>query len=524
LKFTIFSQKNHIFITNVFYTGNVHYDDKEIAVKREKIKSKKQLSKGRVFLTIIMPVILLAAGGIGILFLLRNTEQSQSQPDFAGSGFPSFNGFGEADMVTASGVVGVGMTQELFGIQDLDTTLLIEEVIVSANTQVQAQDMILKVSQESFAAAQQELKDDLEEAELASRSGAIAYAQSLITLAYDRDMAVLKGEQAQAVYEAAVADVHKGEEEAQEALDQVREDIAAGQAALDGDTYYDDYKVGTYKAIYDENLKIIEDKLEEWGIAWSQITGGAGGGNQSSRGSVSGGDLNYSYYVSSLTAMYQVLEQNLRDYESAQEAYEDAKVNGALQLEQQKLSISALETTLTQAKENGKKQLLNAQLTKETSLASAAQAQAVYETEVEKALSDYDALEDAWQDAKDNLALWESSMVDGYYLASADGTILRTMVREGQELSSDGVIFLYSIPDQITVTVSVDQGDVAKIAIGDAAYVQSTDGMLEGTVTQVHPITDSNSRTSVTYDVTVKVPGDSATLSANQSVTVWIEA
>jgi multidrug resistance efflux pump len=493
-------------------------------VKKEKIKSKKQLSKGRVFLRIIMPVLLLAAGGIGILFLLRNTEQSQSQTDFAAGGFPSFDGFGEADMVTASGVVGVGMTQELFDIQDLETTLLIEEVMVSADTQVQAQDPILKVSEESFEAARQELIDDLEEAELASRSGAIAYAQSLITLAYDRDMAVLQGEQAQAVYEAAVANVNKEEEEAQEALDQALEDIAAEQAALDGDTYYEDYQVGTYKAVYDENLNIIEDKLDEWGIAWTQITGGAGGGSPSSGRNVSGGDANYSYYVSSLTSMYQVLEQNLKDYEAALESYEEAKANGAFQLDQQKLRLSTLETALTQAKENGKKQQLNAQLTKETSLASAAQAQAVYETEVEKAQSDYEALEDAWQDAKDNLALWESCMSRGYYLASADGTVLRTMVREGQELSSDSLIFLYSIPDQMTVTVSVDQGDVAKISIGNIAYVQTTDGVIEGVVTQVHPITDSNSRTSVTYDVTVKVPGDSAALSANQSVTVWIEA
>jgi multidrug resistance efflux pump len=271
-------------------------------------------------------------------------------------------------------------------------------------------------------------------------------------------------------------------------------------------------------------LKIIEDKLEEWGIAWTQITGGAGGGNPSSGRNVSGGDANYSYYVSSLTAMYQVLEQNLMDYESAQEAYDDAKANGALELEQLKLQLSTLEAALTRAKENGEKQQLNAQLTKETSLASAAQAQAVYETEVEKALSDYEALEDAWQDAKDNLALWESCMDDGYYLASADGTVLRTMVREGQELSSDSLIFLYSIPVQMTITVSVDQGDIAKISIGDNAYVQTIDGVIEGVVTHVHPITDSSSRTSVTYDVTVKVPGDSATLSVNQSVTVLIES
>jgi hypothetical protein len=144
--------------------------------------------------------------------LLRQTESAQNQTDSTENGFAAFGGFGvadittvsgisqTADMVTASGVVGIGMTQELFGIQDLDTPLIIEEVMVSADIEVKAQDTILKVSEGSFTAAWKELTDELEEAKLASQSGAIAYAQSLITLKYDLDMALLKGEQAQAVY------------------------------------------------------------------------------------------------------------------------------------------------------------------------------------------------------------------------------------------------------------------------------------------------------------------------------------
>ncbi|MDR0949963.1 MAG: hypothetical protein LBM69_10660, partial [Lachnospiraceae bacterium] len=266
-------------------------------MKKAKINTKMQLTKRRVFLTIIIPVLLLVIGGIGILFLLRQSESTPPQSAFGDNDFSSFTGFGAtdmaADMVTASGVVGVGITQELFGIQDLDTPLIIEEVMVSADTEVKAFDSILKVSEESFAAAKQELIDNLEEAKLASQSGAIAYAQSLITLKYDLDTALLKGEQAQAVYEAAVADVHKQEEEAQEALDQAKEDIATRQAALDGDTYYEDYQVGTYKAIYDENMANIQEKPDDWGVTWTQITGGAGGGNGDPAG-----------YVMTLRAMY----------------------------------------------------------------------------------------------------------------------------------------------------------------------------------------------------------------------------
>ena len=126
-----------------------------------------------------------------------------------------------------------------------------------------------------------------------------------------------------------------------------------------------------------------------------------------------------------------------------------------------------------------------------------------------------------WEDAKENLELFESSVGDGYFYASNSGTILRTMIRKGQELTSDSILFMYSNPEEMTVTVSVDQADIAKIALGDSAYVQSTEyGTFEGTVTKLNPVSTSSSRTSVTYDVTVTLTGDTSAIPANTSVTV----
>jgi hypothetical protein len=95
---------------------------------------------------------------------------------------------------------------------------------------------------------------------------------------------------------------------------------------------------------------------------------------------------------------------------------------------------------------------------------------------VEKAKSDLAALESTYEDAKENLELFESSVGDGYFYASEDGTILRTMVRAEQALTSDAVVFVYSNPKELTVTVSVDQADIAKLTVGDSAYVQSSAG------------------------------------------------
>ena len=142
---------------------------------------------------------------------------------------------------------------------------------------------------------------------------------------------------------------------------------------------------------------------------------------------------------------------------------------------------------------------------------------------MEKAESDLASLKSTYEDAKENLELFESSVGDGYFYASEDGTILRTMVRAEQTLTSDAVVFVYSNPKELTVTVSVDQSDIAKLTVGDSAYVQSSAGSgFTGVITAIDPVSSSDSRTSVTYSVTVQinVEDEEDSLSANESVTV----
>ena len=76
------------------------------------------------------------------------------------------------------------------------------------------------------------------------------------------------------------------------------------------------------------------------------------------------------------------------------------------------------------------------------------------------------------------------------------------------------------------MTVSVDQADIAKLTVGDSAYVQSSgNGGFTGVITAIDPVSSSDSRTSVTYSVTVKITtedeeNENSSLSVNESVTV----
>ena len=500
--------------------------NRRFAVKNKEIKqiifSRK---KNKKWIIIALVLVLTLGGGsvAAVVILHRNGNQSEfSMPgNMAGLTFTE-------DMTAASGVTNVGITEETFDVENLTAELEIGEVYAVSGEEVTAGDKILKLTEDSVEEARKELERALEDAELAYRTGAIEHEQNLITAEYTRDSAILTGQQAKEVYDETVASLQSAVTRAEEELQDVEDDIAEYESYVNDDGSYKSYfKVDEYQAIYDENLKALTDKLDEWGISWSQITGGSAGSVQAggTAGNVlgsSGQDSNSSN-VKTLASLYSILEQNLKDLEEAQEKYEDAVTNASFNLQTLQLKLPSLQQAVTEAKENYEIQLAQAKLTYETSLSGAERAESDYNTTVEKAKSDLAALKSTYEDATENLELFESSVGDGYFYASEDGTILRTMVRAEQALTSDAVVFVYSNPKELTVTVSVDQADIAKLTVGDSAYVQTSAGSgYTGVITAIDPVSSSDSRTSVTYSVTVQinVEDEEDSLSANESVTV----
>ena len=475
--------------------------------------------KNKKWIIVALVLVLTLGGGsvAAVVVLHRNGSQSEfSMPgNMAGLSFTE-------DMTAASGVTNVGITEETFDVENLTAELEIEEVYAVSGEEVTAGDKILKLTEDSVEEARKELERALEDAELAYRTGAIEYEQNLIIAEYTRDSTILTGQQAKEIYDETVASLQSAVTRAEEELQDAEDDIAEYESYVNDGSYKSYFKVDEYQAIYDENLKALTDKMDEWGISWSQVTGGGGSvqiGGGAGANMQSGGTSN----ASILASLYSILEQNLKDLEEAEDKYEDALTNAAFELQTLQLKLSSLQQAVTEAKENYEIQQAQAKLTYETSLSGAERAESDYNTTVEKAKSDLAALKSTYEDAKENLELFESSVGDGYFYASEDGTILRTMVRAEQALTSDAVVFVYSNPKELTVTVSVDQSDITKLTVGDSAYVQSSAGSgYTGVITAIDPVSSSSSRTSVTYSVTVQinVEDEEDSLSANESVTV----
>ena len=506
--------------------------NRRFAVKNKEIKQKifskkdtkkENKGKGRKKWVIVALVLVLTLGG-GSVAAVVILHKNSSQSEFSLPGNMSMAGLNfTEDMIAASGVTNVGITEETFDVENLTTGLEIEEVYVASGEEVSAGDKILKLTEDSVEEVRKELERALEDAELAYRTGAIEYEQNLITAEYTRDSAILTGQQAKEVYDETVASLQSAVTRAEEELQDAEDDIAEYESYVNDGSYKSYFKLDEYQAIYDENLKALTDKMDEWGVSWSQVTGGNGGSVQIGGGAGSDMQSGGTSNASTLASLYSILEQNLQDLEEAQEKYEDAVANASFNLQTLQLKLPSLQQAVTEAKENYEIQLAQAKLTYETSLSSAERAESDYNTTVEKAESDLASLKSTYEDAKANLELFESSVGDGYFYASEDGTILRTMVRAEQNLTSDAVVFVYSNPKELTVTVSVDQSDIAKLTVGDSAYVQSSSGSgFTGVITAIDPVSSSSSRTSVTYSVTVQitVEDEENSLSANESVTV----
>jgi hypothetical protein len=97
------------------------------------------------------------------------------------------------------------------------------------------------------------------------------------------------------------------------------------------------------------------------------------------------------------------------------------------------------------------------------------------------------------------------------------------MVRaeENQTLTGGDMLFAYSNPEKISVSVSVSQDYIAQLYVGESATVIIDEyGQYTGTIQTINPVSSSDSRTSVSYTVTVTLEGDVSDLSANLTATV----
>lgn len=220
-----------------------------------------------------------------------------------------------------------------------------------------------------------------------------------------------------------------------------------------------------------------------------------------------------------------LLEQETQDaktaYTTALEEYEDEISSAELNLQKLLNQLETAREDYTDADVSYQKQTLSAKTAYELSVAKGQTAQNDYQTQLTGLADSLEKLQDEKEEAADNLALFEELVGDGYLYTQEGGTVLMLMAQEGRSLAGGSMIFAYSNPEQLSVSVSVSQNDIAKLSVGETATVLLEEhGSYSGIIETINPVSASNSRTSVTYTVTVNLQGDVSGLEANLTANV----
>ena len=278
--------------------------------------------------------------------------------------------------------------------------------------------------------------------------------------------------------------------------------------------------MGYRKEIFETNYAVFYERINEWNLAQYLETDDTDYSRKQFSTDVTL-TADEKEKVTQLTSFLKRVYEYQDDYEAAEEDYEAAKKDAAVQVEKLQVEIESLQLELQEAQLSYEADLAEAKATYETSLAESAAAQSTYNTAIKKLDEALEAQQDDKEDAEYNLSHFEELVGDGYFRASSNGTAMVVTSTEATDLTDDTMVMAYSNPDTVTVTVAIDQSDIASLTIGDQATV-AIEGFddFTGKITQIEPTSSSSSRSSVTYNVTVTLDGDVSGLDVNLTALV----
>jgi len=513
-------------------------------------EKKRCVGRKKLVVTVIGVGMVLTAAGVAGTIYYRQTQSSTTQEN--GGQWGHQGGMNMNDnLVTASGTTSIGVDAVTFAIDFLeDTSLYVEEVYVSSGDEVEAGTKYLKFTDDSIEDARSELESTAREAQIAYRSGVITTQESKIEAKYTYQQTLLDAQQAQQVYEDTLASLQATLDAAEDEYTQAQDDYNEYLYKVENNTFSEDYEIETKKTAYEEAYDLYVDRVEYWELTEDELdsldsssasmsgssttTVSTSTTSSDSSGQGSAGGMMMGGNASSQAAAREEQEAKadrqwilktvalLKErMEEAEEDYED-EIDGA-ELKLQKLlnTYESKREAYEAAQITYQKECLSAKTTYETTLAKGQTAQNDYDTQLTSLSESLEKLADAKEEAQDNLALFESLIGDGYLYTDEAGTILMSRAEAGEVLTGDDIIFAYSNPDKITVSVAVSQDSIAQLSVGESAMVMISDyGNYSGVIESINPVASSDSRTSVTYTVEVALDGDVSALSANLTATV----
>lgn len=489
-----------------------------------------------------IPIMALALMG-GVIFLTVKKGGADQTGQMGGPG--RADGFGE-NVITASGSTSVGMQEETFDLDYIETELKIEEVYLSSGDEVEEGTPILKLTDESVEAARRELEQKSVQASLDYRQQLLDSEEEKITAKQTYDTSMTKGTYASYTYEESLKEYADKISDLQEQVEEAQELVNEYTDSVENDYYYSYYEVAEKKEEFEKSFAALMQLYEDWDIpgledhyrttagssssasGQSVSSGQSGSSGQQAAGggqAGSGAGLTSENNYTKLT-VYNLLDEEVQEnekiYDQAAEDYEAAKKKAESSLAQAQSNLKLLNTQLEEAQIAYDKQQVSSQSDYDAAAAESSSAQEVYEEELSRIEEETSVALNEKEEARENLQEFEDTIGDGCLYTQSAGTVMMVGVRAESAISGNSMVLAYSNPETVTVTASVDQSDIASVSIGESVTVEISDhGTFRGTVSKINPVSQSNSKSSIYYSVTIELAGDISGLSQNLSAAVY---
>lgn len=223
----------------------------------------------------------------------------------------------------------------------------------------------------------------------------------------------------------------------------------------------------------------------------------------------------YDATIASLENEVEELEEDLQESSEALAEYQEDEANGEDvedEIEEEELNYGTIEANLQIARNNLTTQSIEAKQTYENAMTNYQYADQLYEIDTNGLEDDLEEAKDTLEEAEAALEEFEAAIGDGVVYAQYAGTVLSLEYEAGDYLANDTTVATYSDPDEITISVSVSQEDIAEIAVGNGASITLSAYENESFSGEVESISSSSSigSSTVNYDVVVRFTDDTS--------------
>ncbi len=351
-----------------------------------------------------------------------------------------------------------------------DRQLEIEQVYVEAGQEVEAGTPILKLTKESVEGIRTELSQDVTDAELVYQQALIAQKQTEVDAEGEYKLNSLYAAYSQAEYDETVSSLTQAVEKAEEDLAKTQEELANAQEEL-----------AEKEALLTEEKKVLENALftvegtdKENALYWWIIAYQTADDAQE--------------MVNSLEDEIERLKEDIADYGEKKTENETALALAQMELESGEITAKG---------ELDKKKFY------------AQNAQEIYDVSMEQSTFETETAKEDYEEAANKLEEFDSVIREQVISAVNSGVVTEVYAAAGDYLSQDMDLISLNNYDEVTITVSVEEGDLEAAALGNAVNVTLAafeDEVFAGTVTKIGDAEIDSNTNKTMYSITVTVP------------------